>query len=88
MVTNKAIKYFFQREFCIRIPVWKNQEQPFKGVSSMCFLKVGKSLKRASEGVHFLVKLQVESLELCWYLTSTRIFFQGFSSNFELLWSS
>ena len=51
----------------------------------MFSLKVGKSLKRAHKGVCFLIKLQVESLELYEYLTPTNLLFQGFSLNLHTL---
>ena len=58
------MKYLFRYGFCVKTALGRRQKQPLQRcLFKVFFSKVRKSLKRTCEGVSFLVKLQVESLE-------------------------
>ena len=44
--TNKAVKYLFHWEFCIRIAYWKHQEEPLRGIPFS--LKSGNSSQKSA----------------------------------------
>ena len=75
----ELLENWYQQSFLVSV-------NTVSSVSQRCsfkvyFLKPGQSFKKKTEGVRFLVKLQVESPELYKYLTPTQIFFLGFSSS-------
>ena len=64
LIPTKQLSIFFTMNFVLECTL-KTLEATNQGYSfKLFFSKAAKSLKKTCKGVHFLAKLQVESLEL------------------------